>query len=350
MNLPYELPAGQYVVYALIDPTDQLVYYVGQTRHPAKRLAEHVRTRIGQDARAAWLRSLHDRKQQPIMRILEMVTGLETALQQEQQWIRTFLEKGMPLVNGETQREILQRRRSEQAATPLYEETILLCSYPLTRVWLPGGQTAIILSHLTDHLQLDRSGQLGRIQRDPLLRKNLVYVLIQTKGGPQIVLALVEEAVFSWIAGIQSGKLSPEKRPLLLAFQREVAKLTKPASQTASRLPRQKRRKAVAASKHEWCAMKAEIISLKTKRAGLEARIEKNPPAADAAQQVDTLLSFEHIRHLYVLACLLQSWTGESLSVLMRELVATLQVRDVGELPDSAWDSILAWFWQRSQR
>jgi predicted GIY-YIG superfamily endonuclease len=257
MDLPDDLPAGQYVVYALIDPADQLVYYVGQTRNPTKRLAEHLRVGAGEGAKTAWLRSLREREQQPIIQILETVIGLETALKQEQKWIQSFIEKGMPLVNVEAQRESLQHRRSTQAIMPLREEIILFCGYPLTRVFLPNDQAAIVLRHLTDALQLSRPGQLQRLQRDPLLRRSLVYVLIKTKRGSHVVLALMEEAIFSWITSIQSGTFSPEKRQLLLAFQREAAKLTQPTPtiatpQTASCLLRQDRRKRKADSKREW--------------------------------------------------------------------------------------------------
>jgi len=39
MDLPDSLPQGLYAVYALIDPTDGLVYYVGQTQTPQQRFS-----------------------------------------------------------------------------------------------------------------------------------------------------------------------------------------------------------------------------------------------------------------------------------------------------------------------
>ena len=36
MDIPDCLPPSQYVIYALVDPTDEKVYYVGQTRNPQK--------------------------------------------------------------------------------------------------------------------------------------------------------------------------------------------------------------------------------------------------------------------------------------------------------------------------
>ncbi len=34
MDIPDPLPADHYAIYALLDPTDDLVYYVGQSRSP----------------------------------------------------------------------------------------------------------------------------------------------------------------------------------------------------------------------------------------------------------------------------------------------------------------------------
>ncbi len=355
MDMPNALPAGQYAIYALIDPADQLVYYVGQTRNPAKRLAEHLRTHTSESAKAAWLRNLRERGQQPIMQILETVTGLETALKQEQKWILAFGEKGMPLVNIETQREALQRRRSTQVITAIGQETFLFCGYPVIKALLPGGQRAIVLKHLVQPLQLSRPGQLQRLQRDPLLRKSLVYVLVKTKRGSHVVLALMEEAIFSWITTIQSGTFSPEKRQLLLDFQREAAKLTQPSPtmatpEKASRLLRLNHRKRMADSKRKWQAMKAELASLKARLVSLEAHIEKTSQADDSAPLRARVLSMDHLIQLTVLAEALRSRTGEPIKAIYADLSRAFGVEEINDIPDASWQAVLSWLWQRGQQ
>lgn len=95
------LPPGQYAIYALIDPTDEMVYYVGQTRNPQRRLEQHMAARHHEGEKGDWLRRLIQKDQQPLMQVLEKVTDEKAALEKEQVWIRHFVEKKMPLVNAQ---------------------------------------------------------------------------------------------------------------------------------------------------------------------------------------------------------------------------------------------------------
>lgn len=103
MDIPERLPEGQNAIYALIDPTDHLVYYVGQTRKPRGRLVQHLTMRHYKGTKAVWLRRLEQQGQRPHMQILELVKGAEAALAKEQEWICLFVEKGMPLLNAQAQ-------------------------------------------------------------------------------------------------------------------------------------------------------------------------------------------------------------------------------------------------------
>lgn len=93
------LPPDHYVIYTLIDPTDELVYYVGQTCRPQVRLATHLSDRYHEGKKGDWLRRLEQKGQQPLMQILEVVIGQKTALKKEQEWILHFLAQKMPLLN-----------------------------------------------------------------------------------------------------------------------------------------------------------------------------------------------------------------------------------------------------------
>lgn len=105
------LPPDYYAIYALIDPTDEQVYYVGQTRNPQVRLAAHLSDRHYESKKGDWLRRLEQTGQQPLMQILEVVIGQKTALEKEQEWIEHFLKQGMPLLNYQAQPERKQVRR-----------------------------------------------------------------------------------------------------------------------------------------------------------------------------------------------------------------------------------------------
>jgi len=106
-----QLPPGYFAIYALIDPTNEKVHYVGQTRNPQVRLAAHLSDRHYEGEKGDRLRRLEQTGQQPLMQILEVVIGQKTALEKEQEWIEHFLEQEMPLLNYQAQPERKQVRR-----------------------------------------------------------------------------------------------------------------------------------------------------------------------------------------------------------------------------------------------
>ncbi len=121
MDVPDTLPTGQYIIYALIDPTDGLVHYVGQTSQPKQRFALHLDTRHQWGAKAKWVRLLEEKGQKPLMQVLETVMGKRTALTREKAWIRHFQDQGMPLLNIKK-----GPRSTATGRTPLLREVILV--------------------------------------------------------------------------------------------------------------------------------------------------------------------------------------------------------------------------------
>jgi len=103
MDIPDPLSPGQYVVYALVDPTDGIIYYIGQTRNPKRRLEQDLAARHHKGKKGDWLRQLRMKGQQPLMQILEVVIGEKAALEKEQEWIRHFLAEKMLLLNIQAQ-------------------------------------------------------------------------------------------------------------------------------------------------------------------------------------------------------------------------------------------------------
>lgn len=78
---------GKVVIYALCDPRDGRVRYVGKTDNPERRLDHHIGTRSGRCARGKWLRDLHAAGLRPVLVVLQDV---EEAKWQhaERRWIR----------------------------------------------------------------------------------------------------------------------------------------------------------------------------------------------------------------------------------------------------------------------
>lgn len=273
-------------------------------------------------------------------------------------------------------------------------DVVTCCEKPVMAMRMPDDRIAATLHSLCDAVQLDYIGQLQRIQRQPSLAKWLHRIAVLTLAGRQEVDVLIVTAIPAWLIGIQLSRLAPEKQALILRFQDEAVDTLyryffkgdarSDAQATSERSPEpevapkewveaeavsslqddiwERQYQVMAGFEREWSAMKADIASLnahlaqvsadlaevKVDLAALKAAQAQKP--AGAARRADDRLSPDHFLHLYVLARSLESRTGEPLGAVMRELAAAFEVTDVGELPDSAWDGILAWFWQRSQR
>jgi GIY-YIG catalytic domain-containing protein len=122
-------------IYALIDPRDDTVRYVGVTRDVYFRLSRHVKDASKMDRKGTWINGLEQLGLSPELEILETVE-LETielnadidvvALEREKYWIHEFLKSGAPLLNISSVSQAQQRgprrpppRIDVQDATPL---------------------------------------------------------------------------------------------------------------------------------------------------------------------------------------------------------------------------------------
>lgn len=216
------LPPGQYAIYALIDPTDEKVYYVGQTRNPHRRLEQHLAARHHRGKKGEWLRQLNQKGQQPLMKILEIVAGEKAALAKEQEWIRHFLEGEMPLLNHEAQP---RQKHAGRPPTPVAEVRLIQTSIsgapPIVVVKLLDGRIGATLRSLCLALSLSLSSQLHRLYRQPIFAASLVTVIVKTEGGLQKVDVLLASAIPLWAGSLQKGHLDSKKYANVLTIQQE---------------------------------------------------------------------------------------------------------------------------------
>ena len=103
----------------------------------------------------------------------------------------------------------------KQALVPFYGSMILA-------VLLPDGRIAASLKSLCSMLKLARHGQMERIRNDDTLAKELLLVVVQTPGGPQVTEVLTARGIPTWLTGLQPNMVAPEKRPLILALKEEA--------------------------------------------------------------------------------------------------------------------------------
>ena len=103
-----------YYVYALIDPRDSLVHYVGLTGNvPTRRIVEHLQDRTG--VKAEWLAEMLDAAFMPTFVVLQTAADIEQATLREAWWISTGEMLGWPLTNiASSAKRILSNLRAAQ--------------------------------------------------------------------------------------------------------------------------------------------------------------------------------------------------------------------------------------------
>jgi hypothetical protein len=88
------------IIYALLDPSDYAVRYVGYALDGPKRLESHLQQSLkARGHKAAWIRSLRARGERPILVTLEDLSGDVDWRVNERWWIAWMRELGCDLTN-----------------------------------------------------------------------------------------------------------------------------------------------------------------------------------------------------------------------------------------------------------
>lgn len=256
---------------------------------------------------------------------------------------------------------------------PIAQVLISFAGHNFLAVQLHGGRIAVVFTHFCEALDLDRWGQVKRIQANPTLAKNFLLVRIQTPGGPQVVNALVVSVLTLWLGGFDLTRLSEEQRRLIILLQEDAEEAfsrpfivtpieppQQPKSQQATQsgrngqseplplLPEMLRAMAdrVEQDQREGAARHTDIerrVSvLEEERAAMWATITDYAPASPDA------LTADHQRMLHLLLRNCHVITRRPIADLEQELAALLGVEGILHIPEAAWDRLFAWFWQRT--
>jgi hypothetical protein len=104
----------KYSIYALVDPRDLHIRYIGQTCDPRARQYKHMCPTSSSASRAvkAWIKELHSIGLAPQLVVFQEVDTRAEALRVENHWIRQFLAEGAALLNtvGRPKRKPMSRR------------------------------------------------------------------------------------------------------------------------------------------------------------------------------------------------------------------------------------------------
>lgn len=86
-------------IYALVDPRDNAIRYVGKTVDIKNRLAQHMSDGSGSKEKREWVESLRSISLFPEVRILAVVNS-DNCFTEEKSWIKKMIDDGCDLVNG----------------------------------------------------------------------------------------------------------------------------------------------------------------------------------------------------------------------------------------------------------
>lgn len=88
-----------YYIYALIDPRDDRIRYVGKASNIKRRFSQHCSIQREKNHRANWLTKLRSLELEPTLKIIEECGGSNWS-ERETYWIRYYRELGCDLVNA----------------------------------------------------------------------------------------------------------------------------------------------------------------------------------------------------------------------------------------------------------
>jgi hypothetical protein len=108
-----------------------------------------------------------------------------------------------------------------QALKPVEQDTIMFYGHELVAVRLADGRIAAVLRWLFESLNLERRGQMQRIERKTALRKGLIDVDVDTPGGPQTMSALTLQVLPGYLFTIDENRVNEEARADVIPFQEE---------------------------------------------------------------------------------------------------------------------------------
>ncbi len=115
---------------------------------------------------------------------------------------------------------------AEGSISVVEQRTIAFYGDDLVVVRDEGGTIWVPVNLLCEALGVSRSGQIERIQRDPVLSEELKGCRVtRHPGGEQVMSCLPLKYVRGWLFGINATRVKAEVRDKLIQYQREVIEI-----------------------------------------------------------------------------------------------------------------------------
>lgn len=262
-----------------------------------------------------------------------------------------------------------QEAQEAQALIPIEQQTITFRDLPLVVVRLPDGRPGVVLRWICENLHLAPTGQVTRIRRTEVIADDLVYVHVQTEGGPQIMPTLVLHAVPYWLATIDTRRMekASKQRLEILHYQREVvdvlyawAQSPKAVAASTTLVPAESITKPIApaddATLDEWQEYHRQMVAwiewqrdVEHWRGSVESRLEGLEAVTGLIPEIlerlgSQTLTVEHQRQVQVLTHQLNQLTKKPYATIYDNLKTVFGVPKYSDIPESEWDKVVNWF------
>lgn len=274
----------------------------------------------------------------------------------------------------------------DDVLVPVEQDTIMFYGHPLVAVRLADGRICAVLRWLCDGLRLDPSGQVRRIRRKTALAIGLVYVRVETGGGPQVMPALTLHVLSGWFYTIDESRIKDEARPDVIKFQLECTdalaehfeKKARQSTQIAlppstivpSAQPRQPERPAPDAGLSAWLDYHRGMVTLLEWREDVERwrkEQERRVEAVELRQDTleDRMEGVEELSRLFVevterlgprtltpehqatvkrMAGRLHELSGMSFAAIYGELNEMFHTGKYSDIAEADWERVSEWF------
>ena len=262
-----------------------------------------------------------------------------------------------------------EQEQESQELIPSVQDTILFNGKPLVVVRLSDGRPGVVLRWICENLHIQPQAQTDRIKRTEAIADDLVYVQVQTEGGPQKMPTLVLNSVPYWLATIDTRRMEKDdpRRLEILHYQKEAVaalydwasshKAVAAAANLVSSKPiTEPTRPAADASLDEWLEYHQQMVmvlewrrDVEQWRGGVESRLEGLEAITGLIPEIlerlppETIIPAHQNKVKYYVAQL-SKVTEQHPTTIYSSLYTAFHVPRYQELLEAEWQTVEEWF------
>jgi hypothetical protein len=262
-----------------------------------------------------------------------------------------------------------KEEQESQALIPLVQDTVLFNGHPLVVVRLPDGQPGVVLRWICENLHISPAAQVERIKRTEVIVDDLVYVRVQTDGGPQIMPTLILHAIPYWLATIDTRRMEKDdpRRLEILNYQRNAVDALYVWAQSAKALaaptilvPAEQISRpsppAEDADLGAWREYHRQMVlwidwqhDIEAWRGSVEARLEGLEEVTNLIPEIlerlgPQTLTSDHQRAVQKYVQQVNKLTGKPYGSIYDSLKTAFGVPKYADIPDQDWPRVVQWF------